>query len=335
LGIGPAVGHQASDSAIQRAINLEEKCTMANRLSSKDITGLYEKVSNWGRWGKDDQRGALNFITDARRAAAAKLVKSGEAVSLALPLATIAAADNPMPVTHLMVQAGFDAHTMPLPYAGDYFAIAPHGMANTHLDALCHVFHQGKMYNGFDAEQVGSQGANKCAIDVARAGIISRGVLLDIPRLRKLDWMEPGDRIMADELDAAERAHGVKVEEGDVLLIRTGRSAMRKAKGGWDPYRLGLPGLDPSCLTWLHDRKIAVLGSDSVSDVVPSGDPEHLLPIHIGTLVMMGIHLIDNADFDALSAACAKANRYEFLFSMCPLILERGTASPVNPIAIL
>ena len=308
---------------------------MANRLSSAEVSATYEKISNWGRWGKDDQRGALNFITEVKRAAAAKLVKSGETVSLALPLATIGAADNPTPVTHLMVQAGFDSHTMPLPYAGDYFAIAPHGMANTHLDALCHVFHKGKMYNGFAAEEVGSHGANRCAIDVAREGIISRGVLLDIPRLRKVDWMEPADRIFVEELDAAEKAQGVHVEEGDVLLIRTGRSARRKAKGGWDPMRLGLPGLDTTCLRWLHERKIAVLGSDSVSDVTPSGDSEHPLPIHIGTLVMMGVHLIDNADFDALSAACAKAKQYEFLFSMCPLILERGTASPVNPIAVL
>jgi len=308
---------------------------MANRLSSKDISTLYDKISNWGRWGKEDERGALNFITDAKRAAAAKLVKTGQSVSLALPLATIVAPDNPTPVTHLMVETGFESHTVPVPWAGDYFAIAPHGMANTHLDALCHMFHKGKMYNGFSAEEVGAHGARRCAIDVTREGIVSRGVLLDIPRLRKKDWMEPGDRIFPEELDAAEKAHGVKVEEGDVLLIRTGRSAMRKAKGAWDPTRVGAPGLDAGCLEWLHDRKIAVLGSDSASDVMPSGDSEHPLPIHVGTIVLMGVHLIDNADFDALSEACARAGRYEFLFSMCPLILERGTASPVNPVAIL
>jgi kynurenine formamidase len=308
---------------------------MASRLKSAEVKTLFEKLSNWGRWGKEDQRGALNFITDEKRAAAARLVKSGEAISLALPLATIPAADNPAPVTHLMVQAGFDSHDMDLPYAGDYFAIAPHGMANTHIDALCHVFWQGKMYNGFDAAEVGSHGARKCAIDVARTGIISRGVLLDIPKIKKVEWLEPGERIFPEELEAAERSHGVRVEEGDVLLIRTGRAAMRKAKGGWDPMRVGLPGLDASCLPWLHERKIAVLGSDSVSDVVPSGLDGVPLPIHVGTLVAMGIHLIDNADFDALSSACGACGRYEFLFTMGPLILMRGTASPVNPIAIL
>ena len=208
---------------------------MAQKLSPSDVKGMFEKLSNWGRWGRDDQRGALNFITNQKRAAAARLVQTGESVSMALPLATIPAPDNPTPVTHLMVQAGSDAHEQALPYSGDYFAIAPHGMANTHIDALCHVFWNNKMYNGFDASEVGSHGAKKCAIDVTRAGIVSRGVLLDIPRLKKIEWMEPGEKILPEDLDAAERAQNVHVEEGDVLLVRTGRAAMRKVKGGWDP----------------------------------------------------------------------------------------------------
>ncbi len=307
---------------------------MAQKLSPSDVKGSFEKLSNWGRWGKEDQRGALNFITNQKRAAAARLVQTGESVSMALPLATIPAADNPAPVTHLMVQTGVDAHEQALPYSGDYFAIAPHGMANTHIDALCHVFWQRKMYNGFDASEVGSHGAKKCAIDVTRAGIVSRGVLLDIPRLRKIEWMEPGERILPEDLDAAEKAQNVHVEEGDVLLVRTGRAAMRKAKGGWDPMRVGLPGLDAACLPWLHERRIAVLGCDAVSDVVPSGYDGVALPVHVGTLVAMGIHLIDNADLDAVSSASAGLGRNEFMFSMAPLILERGTASPVNPLAI-
>jgi kynurenine formamidase len=307
---------------------------MADKLTPSDVKGLFEKLSNWGRWGKDDQRGALNFITNQKRAAAARLVQTGESVSMALPLATIAAADNPTPVTHLMVQAGHDSHEEALPYAGDYFAIAPHGMANTHIDALCHVFWQNKMYNGFDASEVGSHGAKKCAIDVTRAGIVSRGVLLDIPRLKKIEWMEPGQKILPEDLDAAEKAQKVHVEEGDVLMVRTGRATMRKVKGGWDPMRVGLPGLDAACLPWLHERRIAVLGCDAVSDVVPSGYDGIPLPIHVGTLVAMGIHLIDNMDLDAVSSASAGLGRNEFMFSMAPLILERGTASPVNPLAI-
>jgi len=308
---------------------------MATQLTAEQVKAMFEKHSNWGRWGKDDQRGALNFITDEKRARAAKLALSGETVSMSLPLATLPAPDNPTPVTHLMVQAGSDALNTPLPYSGDYFAIAPHGLANTHLDALCHVFWQGKMYNGFDASEVGSHGARKCAIDVARNGIVSRGVLLDIPKIKKAEWIEPGDRIMPSDLDAAQKDHRVQVEEGDVLLVRTGRAKRRKVKGGWDPWREGLPGLDASCLPWLHERRIAVLGSDGASDAMPSGYEGVLLPIHVGTLVAMGVHLIDNADFDAASEACARAGRYEFVFVMAPLVLERGTASPVNPLAVL
>jgi kynurenine formamidase len=308
---------------------------MASGVTDQDVKNLLSKCSNWERWGKADERGALNYITDQKRAAAAKLVRTGEVVSLSLPLATIPAPDNPTPVTHMMQQCGHDAHEMELlPYSADYFAIAPHGLANTHLDALCHVFYQGKMYNGFNATEVGSHGAKKCAIDITNPGVVSRGVLLDIPKLKKANWLDNNVKITAEDLDAAEKDHGVTVEEGDVLFVRTGRARQRKEKGAWDPFHGGMAGLDVSSLPWLHGRKIAVLGSDGVSDAVPSGFKEFALPIHVCTLVMMGVHLIDNADLDALAAACAKNGRYEFQFVMAPLYLKQGTASPVNPIAI-
>ncbi|HJU28534.1 MAG TPA: cyclase family protein [Candidatus Binataceae bacterium] len=308
---------------------------MAARLSEQEVKNLLTKCSNWEKWGKNDERGALNYITDQKRAAAAKLVQTGEAVSLALPLATIPAPDNPTPVMHLMQQTGFDAHEVELlPYTGDYFAIAPHGLANTHLDALCHVFHNGKMYNGFDASEVGSHGAKKCAIDVASQGVISRGVLLDIPKIKKVEWLDNSVRITPEDLDAAEKDHGVRVEEGDVLFVRTGRARQRKEKGAWDAFHGGMAGLDTSALPWLYERNIAVLGSDGVSDAVPSGYKDLALPIHTCTLVMMGVHLIDNADLDAVAAACARNRRYEFQFVMAPLVLRQGTASPVNPLAI-
>jgi kynurenine formamidase len=304
---------------------------MAGRLTPDEVKASFERISNWGRWGKEDQRGALNFITAEKRAAAARLANAGEIVSLALPLSTQTTAENPQPVQHLMLHVGPHAVA-----ALDYFGIAPHGMAFTHLDALCHVFWDGRMYNGFSNREVGRFGAKKCAIDVTRDGIVSRGVLLDIPKTRKVEWLEPGDPIYPEDLNAAEKMGAVRVDEGDILLIRTGRHQRRKAKGAWDPRREGLPGLDASCLTWLHERRIAVLGCDAVSDLIPNGYSGELsMPIHVGTLVMMGIHLIDNADLEALSAACARHNRYEFLFAMAPLILERGTASPVNPLAIL
>jgi kynurenine formamidase len=303
---------------------------MAAKLTAQEVKGVFEKISNWGKWGKEDELGALNYITPHKRAAAARLAQRGETVSLALPLATQSSPENPQPVQHIMLHAG-----PPGVAALDFFSIAPHGMAFTHLDALCHVFWEHKMYNGFSDREVGRFGARRCAIDVTRDGIVSRGVLLDIPKLKNVEWLEPGEAIDADDLDAAEKLHKVSVSEGDVLLIRTGRHQRRKTKGPWDPRRVGLPGLDASCLQWLADRKIAVLGSDAVSDVIPSAyGNEVAMPIHVGTLVFMGLHLIDNADFDALATAAAANDRYEFLFTMAPLILEHGTASPVNPLAV-
>jgi kynurenine formamidase len=305
---------------------------MAPRLTYDEAITLLDQISNWGRWGKDDQLGALNFITPAHRAAAARLVQTGEAVSLALPLATEYAADNPAPVTHLMQQQGHDAGRRA--YTADYFAIASHGHAITHLDALCHVFYRGVMYNGFARTEVGSRGANKCAIDIARDGINGRGVLLDIPKIRRVEWLEPGEPIFPEDLDAAERDHQVTTGEGDILFIRTGRARRRKVKGSWNTMRDGMPGLDASCLRWLHDRKIALLGSDSTSDCVPSGYDHLMRPIHTGALVMMGVHLIDNADLDALAVTAERLGRYAFQLTIAPLLLTRGTASPVNPLAL-
>ncbi len=303
------------------------------RLTEQEIKGMFDRISNWGRWGKDDQRGALNYISDAKRQAAARLVKTGEAVSMALPLATAPAPDNPTPVTHLMIQSGYDAHLLSPPFTADYLGINTHGYANTHLDALCHIIWNGRMYNGFEASEVGSSGARKLAVDVARDGVIGRGVLLDIPALRDVPWLENDQRIYPDELDAAVRHHRVTIEEGDVLMVRTGRARRRKARGGWSPEE-GLAGLDAACLPWLHERKIAVLGSDGVSDAMPFGYDEPWLSIHTCAIVMMGVHLIDNMDLDAAAERAKALGRYEFQFVMAPLIVRHGTASPVNPIAL-
>jgi len=308
---------------------------MKPRLTPDELRKVLDKISNWGKWGKDDERGALNFITNRKRAAAARLAQTGEVVSMALPLATTPAPDNESPVTHLMVQS--DAPEPGVGGCADYFAIAHHGFMTTHLDALCHVFWNGRMYNGFAAGEVGFHGARKCAIDVVRTGVVSRGVLLDFTKTRMVEWLEPGERVFPEDLDRAEKDHKLHVEEGDVLLVRIGRSHRRKVKGGWEPAQGGIfpmAGLDPSCLPWLHERKIALLGSDGVSDVFPTGYDDNPFPIHVGAIAMMGIHLLDNADFDELAATCARLGRYEFQFVMSPLILPRGTASPVNPVAI-
>jgi kynurenine formamidase len=304
--------------------------TQTTPATRAEIDEIFERVKNWGRWGPEDERGALNFITDAVRQKGARTVQDGVSVSCALPLNTVASAENSSPVTHLMVRAG------DLPEAtgtADYLAIAPHGMAHTHLDALCHIFNRGQMYNGFPAGAVLSSGASRCAITSGEQGIVSRGVLLDIPPARGLDWLEPGDPIYPTDLEAAEERAGLRVEEGDILLVRTGRHR-RNAQAGPSNAREMVAGLHAACLPWLHERRIVVLGCDGISDVLPSRVEGVGLPIHFVAIPGIGLHLIDNAQLDDLADACAQRRRWEFLLTLAPLRLQRGTASPVNPIAL-
>jgi kynurenine formamidase len=298
--------------------------------TAADIDELFEQVKNWGRWGAEDERGALNFITPDVRRRATALVRDGVGVSCALPLNTEASAQNVNPVMHFMVRAG------DLPNAtgsADYFAIAPHGMAHTHLDALCHIFYKGKMYNGYPQTDVTSAGALRNAITAGEQGIVSRGVLLDIPRAKGLDWLEPGDAIFPADLEAAEQQAGVRVEEGDILLVRTGRHKRAAEAGPWNG-RETLAGLHAACLPWLHERRVAVLGCDGVSDVMPSRVQGMRLPIHATIIPSMGVHLIDNAQLEDVAVACTERNQWAFLLTLAPLRLVRGTASPINPIAL-
>jgi kynurenine formamidase len=293
---------------------------------------LFEATKRWGRWGDDDERGALNLLTPERVARAATLVRDGLTVPCGRRLATGPAVDNPSPAMHLMVQAGdVAAGSKGFQWSGDFVGVAMHGNSVSHLDALCHVFVDGQMYNGAPATDVTSIGARRSSIEVAETGIVGRGVLLDIPRSRGLDWLEPGDAITPDELDAT----GIDVEQGDIVLVHTGRDRRRDAVGPWNTYTDGLAGLSPECARWLHDKDPSVLGSDGVSDVMPGPDPEWPIAIHMCAIVGMGIHLLDNLRLDLLADACAERNRWEFLFVVAPLQIGGGTGSPVNPIAIL
>jgi kynurenine formamidase len=307
------------------------------KITKEWLDKAFEQSKNWGRWGDEDEAGALNFITPARRAFAAQLVSEGINVSCALPFPTIPAPDNPHPALHHMVQAG-DSCTGGvmggLEAAMDFIGISFHGMATSHIDALCHVFVKETMYNGRPASDVKSTGALSNAITVARDGIVSRGVLLDIPRLRGVEWLDLGDNIAPDELDAAEREQGVTVGEGDILLVATGRDARRAKYGPWSPMD-GMAGLSAACVPWLHERRIAVLGSDGISDAIPSTDVEAWpVPIHQCCLVAMGVHLLDNLKLSDLASTCAAQNRWEFLFTVAPLVVEGGTGCPVNPVAM-
>ncbi len=302
------------------------------------MRSVFESVKNWGRWGEEDEAGALNLITPAKRLEAARAMRLGRSVSCARELAVEPAADNPHPALHMMIRGGDDCV---LPGIGlettmDFVGVAFHGMATTHIDALCHVLVDGQMYNGFPASEVKSTGARRGSIMCARDGIVSRGVLLDIPHARGEPWLEPGTAIGIADLEAAEQAHGVTVSEGDILLVATGRDARRAEHGPWVPFHDGMAGLHPECVPWLHQRGVAVLGGDGVSDVFPGPQiPGWVMPVHQCTLVAMGVHLLDNLRLDYLASACAEHNQYTFQFVVAPLRVEHGTGSPCNPVAML
>ena len=310
-----------------------------DRAAGLDMDSVFDAVSNWGRWGCDDQRGALNLVAESQVAEATRLVQHGTVVSCSLELPILPAADNPMPVQHMMIIGG-DASTVMgirgLETALDYVGVAFHGAAVTHLDALCHMFVRGRMYNGRPASDVLSVGAMYNSIAAVADGVTGRGVLLDVPRLRGVDWLEPTEVISPEELSAIEESQGVRVGPGDILLVRTGRDARRAALGAWSPDADGLAGLDPRCVTWLSERDVAVLGSDGACDPLPhNGDSDWPLPIHQCCLVAMGVHLLDNLALTELADACARLERWAFLFSVAPLRIPGATGSPVNPLAVL
>jgi len=305
--------------------------------SNDEMRAIYESVKNWGRWGHDDEAGALNLITPERRAAAAAEVSAGITVSCARELPVTPSIENPHPAMHMMVRGGDDCVTPGLGLAStaDFVGVAFHGMATSHVDALCHIFVDEQMYNGFPATDVKSTGAQRGSIMCAKDGIAGRGVLLDIARQRGQGHLEPGTAITVADLEAAEAGQGVTVGEGDILLIGTGRDTRRDESGPWHPWRDGLAGLHPETIPWLHERGISVLGCDGVSDVLPGNHPSDWpMPIHQCVIVAMGVHLLDNLRLDRLATTCAEQNRWSFLLTVAPLRIEGGTGSPANPIAL-
>jgi kynurenine formamidase len=299
-------------------------------VSQAEFDRMMSELSNWGRWGKDDELGAMNLITNAKRKAAAALVREGVPVSLSRDAETQTTVDNPRPFVHEMI-----AHAG-TPNAGshsDSFTIAHHGLAHTHLDALCHYFYKDRMYNGIPRGVVTEKGAGRLAINRIKSGIFTRAILVDIPRLKGVPYLEPGTAIYPEDLDAWERFARIRVQAGDALLVRTGRWARRTDKGPW-PASDQLAGLHVSSVRWLKDRDIAVLGSDSASEARPTGVEGIRGPVHTLILVAMGVPILDNCDLEALSVATHQRKRWEFLLTTAPMTVPGATGSALNPIAM-
>jgi len=309
--------------------------------AEQEVLGYLTSLSNWGRWGDDDELGTVNLITPAKRAAAARLVRDGVTVTCARPIVTDITADTTYQVMRFMVDSGEGRATASPERvrarrgAAEFIGMVFHGFTVTHVDTPAHYFWEGRMYNGRPCDLVTSrEGATVEAVEVLHDGVASRGVLLDVARARGVRWLEAGQGVMPEDLEAAERAAGVRVEAGDILVVRTGYYARRLAEGPVNPGRDGSPGPHAALLPWLRERGVAVWGSDTHNDVTPTPYPTIGSPFHIGALVAMGLWLIDNMNLEDLAEACARRSRWEFLLTLAPLRLRNVTGSPLNPIAM-
>jgi kynurenine formamidase len=296
----------------------------------EEYAAYKDRFRNWGRWGEDDHLGTLNFITPQVRAAAAALVRSGQAVSCANPVATAAAVPghrNPQPADHRMMigQGG----------CSDYIGVSYHGFVNTHIDSLCHICtSDGQLFGGRPSSMITDAGAGALSVDRWRGGIVTRGVLYDVPRHRAVPHVTADAPVHAWELEDIAAAEGIAPRAGDAVLVRMGATAFWQANPEFSPA-WSAPGLHASALEFLYANDAALLGWDLMEAPGQEEYRAQSLPIHSIAIPYMGLPLLDNANFDALSEACANAGRWEFMLVIAPLVVLGGTGSPVNPIAIV
>jgi kynurenine formamidase len=318
-------------------------------ISLEEFRALTRRLSNWGKWGKEDQLGTLNYITPESVRAAAKEVKDGKVFSLAIPLDAkgpqrgVAGRFNPM---LLMTRDGGDAITGA--YQKDWLGgaeketrstdevIIMPTQGGTHWDSLAHIIHRDVMYNGRSASEVSSTGAKKNGILASREKSVGRGVLLDIPRLRNKGWLSPGEGITSGWLEEATEKQAVKIRQGDIVLVRTGHLAAVQKRGEWADYAGGdQPGLSIDALDWIAKNKVAAVGTDTWGlEVQPFEVKEIHIPFHVLAIVYMGLTLGEMFDLEALARDCAADARYSFFLAAQPLPFTKGVASPINPIAI-
>ncbi|MEU2582487.1 cyclase family protein [Streptomyces avermitilis] len=306
-----------------------------DELSEAGFRSLYRHLRDTAPGG-GARRGALDTISAEQVLAAVREVRSGRTVSLAAPVNTHAAPDDAEPAEHrLTAPADGEPDSTGLEFARDRVAMNIHGDVNSHIDALCHVIYDGTLHGGIPAaDALSPDGASALSIDLVRDGIVGRGVLLDIPRLHGVPWLEPGSQVMAEDLAAAEAGQGVRVGRGDILLVRVGHRRRREELGAWDTAD-ARAGLHPTAMEFLAEREVAVLGSDGNNDTAPSAAQGVAFPVHVLAIHAMGLHLLDYLRFEDLAPICARDGRWSFLCVIAPLRLPAATGSPVNPLAIL
>jgi kynurenine formamidase len=310
------------------------------RVSIAEFEQIFESVKNWGRWGPDDELGTLNYITPEKVREAAALVRSGRRVSMAIPINKVSGPDNPMQANLFVVQG----HDVPVDsskvrFGLDWLGMAAHGDCHTHVDALCHISYDGLTYNGRPAHEVlRTNGAAEQDIAAYHTGVVGRGVLLDIPKLRGVKWLEPGEAVTRAELEECVATQGVELGEGDILVFRTGHHRRRLELGAWDnnppPVGEGKAGLHVDAIPWMHELRIAGFLPDGDGEAVPSVVDGITYPIHPLQVAAMGMLVSDSLQFEELVVACEEEQRDDFMVVGLPLRLPGGTGSPWNPIAI-
>jgi len=311
-------------------------------LTRDDVEAIARRHRTWARWGVDDELGAANNVTPARVVAAAREIQRGAVFSLALPMDQtgpmmgINGRVNPL---HVMLRTGADVLADP-EETGDIRvtddAVYMPLQSSTQWDALAHIMYKGESYNGRGYADVTSAGAKHNSVINLKDRAVGRGVLLDIPRWAGLPWLEPGEVIQADDLEACAAHQGVEVGEGDFLLVRTGHLALTRKTGDWGTYCMGTsPGLGVGAADFLCPRGVAGIVTDTWGiEAIPYECAELRAPLHVVLLVNAGVHIGEMWDLEALAADCAGDGRWSFFLAAQPLTITGAVGSPINPLAI-
>jgi kynurenine formamidase len=320
----------------------------ARKLTRQDLRDAAEKFKNWGKWGPSDELGTLNYTRAEDIVAAARLVRKGRVISLALNFDSHGpqGAKSKYPSlgrinpVHTMLRTGTDAYSGVLDHRGiraaDDMVVMPL-QCGTQWDGLGHVFYENFMWNGYDCREVTSLGAQKCGIEKTKSKMVGRGVFLDVPRALGMDVLPDGHAITSKELDATCKFHELEVRRGDYVIVRTGQMEAKLAAGSWDGYPGGdAPGFSFETLEWIHQSEIAAIASDTWGCEVRPNETEPGInqPWHWITIPIMGITMGEIFYVADLAKDCAADGVYEFLFVAPAIPITGAVGSPTNPLAI-
>jgi|SRR5688572_9555232 len=321
----PALADVAAAAQGQNRGDAARRTTRAPDLSDAELEAMFKRCSNAGKWGPNDEKGTLNYITPAKRVAAAALVKTGDVVSVGRDLSTRQTKTDARPMSHILLYSDG-------PSAGDYYTFAPHGMRMTHMDSLAHFSWHDQFYNGRKRSQTLSPGGARWgSIFAQKDGIFTRGVLLDVAAARGVKWYESHEYVTVADFEAAEKRQGLRVGSGDAIFVRTGMERMEAEMGEQDTYPRA--GLHAECAEWMHTRQASVYGGDCI-EKLPYPSESFTSAVHMIVLASMGLPILDWPALTELAAKCEQLKRWDYLLTTAPLRIPGGTSSPINPLAI-